>query len=275
MIGKQQHKSKENAQSFIHFFHSLHPFIHPIHPFFIHYIHPFIPFSFITSIHSSISFIHYIHSFIHSSVYSSTSSISVIHSYLKEDLLEVTKRRGRSSSSSKMWIHFPTKKICSWGHKITCCVLLPITPSLSHSSHKACACCKINCNFCLSSVPSLPTSLTHSLTHNRVICLLSKLIATRVCLLLHSTRESHQIILLVAKLVAKLQQSCTFFFPSVALIHHMRAELLVVKLQPWFLLLHSLTHSDQSMCLSQNWNFYFLLVALVYHIKAKLLVAKL
>ncbi len=73
----------------IHFFHSLYPFIHPFHP---------LP-SFISSIYSS---------------------ISVIHSYLKEDLLEVIERRG--SSSSKMRIHFPTKKICCLRtQKITCC----------------------------------------------------------------------------------------------------------------------------------------------------------
>jgi hypothetical protein len=163
--------------------------------------------------------------------------------------LEVTKRRGSRSSSSKMWIHFPTKIICFLrtpkSLALFCCHGLP--PSLTHHI-RACACCKINCNFCFSSVPSLP----HLLTHNRVICLLPNIIATRVFSSVALLRNHFRSFCLLQSWLQSCNKIAPFFFPSVAL-----------------------THSDQSMCLSQNWNFYFLLVALVYHIKAKLLVAKL
>jgi hypothetical protein len=113
-------------------------------------------------------------------------------------------------------------------------------------------------------VPSLP----HSLTHNRVICLLPKLIATRVFLLLHYsgiTSDHFACCKVGCKVATKLH---LFFFPL--LLHLFITSELNCLLQSCNLVFFCCTHSDQSMCLSQNWNFYFLLVALVYHIKAKL-----
>jgi hypothetical protein len=218
MIGKQQHKSKENAQSFIHFSNP------PIHPFIQT---PSIDINF----NSLNPFIHPFPSFI-SSTYSSTSSISVIHSYLKEDLLEVTKRRGSSRSSSKMRIHFPTKKICflrTQTHLLCFVAMDPLPLSLITSEHVLVA--KLIATFVfLLCHPSLPPSLTQSLTHNRVICL-SKLIATRVFLLLHYSRITSDHFA-CCKVGCKVATKLHLFFPSVALIHHIRAELLVVKLQP-------------------------------------------